>query len=312
MKVLFIRSGNSGTDPISTRQGESLRKAGVDVSYYDISGKGFYGYLKNVPAIRQLIRRQGIDLIHAHYGLCGLTASLCCSGKRTVTSLMGSDVLGSGPFMLFMIRFFARYFWDVTIVKTPGMQKRLGLKSIRVIPNGIDMNLFRPHDKDESVKSTGWDPASRHILFCADPGRREKNYVLAEKALTRAREKYRGRSLEVHFLTGIDQDKVADYYCAADLLLVTSFHEGSSNTVKEAMACNCPVVATDVGDIRQIISGTEGCYITTFEPEDIAEAILAALNFGKRTDGRSRVAHLDSDEIAKQIAGIYKDLVRSE
>lgn len=312
MKVLFIRSGNSGTDPISTRQGESLRKAGVDVCYYDISGKGFYGYLKNVPAIRQFIRRQPVDLIHAHYGLCGLTASLCCTGKKTVTSLMGSDILGSGPLMRFLMRLFARYIWDVTIVKTPGMKKKLNLKDIRVIPNGIDMNLFRPYDKEESLKSLGWNPDARHILFCSDPGRSEKNYALAEKAVARAREKYRDRSLVVHFLTGVDPDKVVDHYCAADLLLVTSFHEGSSNTVKEAMACNCPVAATDVGDIRQIVAGTEGCYITTYDPENVAAAIMGALTFGRRTNGRTSVMHLDSEAIAIQIAEIYKELVESD
>jgi teichuronic acid biosynthesis glycosyltransferase TuaC len=69
---------------------------------------------------------------------------------------------------------------------------------------------------------------------------------------------------------------------AADLLLLTSLTEGSPQVIKEAMACNCPIVATDVGDIREIIGYTDGCYITTFKPSDVAVKIQAAFLLGKK------------------------------
>src|SRR5674476_859152 len=88
MKVLFVRSGNSGIDPISTRQGESLRKAGVEILYYDITGKGLTGYLKNLPSLRRYVKKTGVEIIHAHYSLSGFIAALSCSRRKFITSLM--------------------------------------------------------------------------------------------------------------------------------------------------------------------------------------------------------------------------------
>lgn len=311
MKVLFVRSGNSGIDPISTRQGESLRKAGVEILYYDITGKGLTGYLKNLPSLRRYVKKTGIEIIHAHYSLSGFIAALSCSRRKLITSLMGSDVLGLNFCMLSVIRFFSLYFWELTIVKTPGMQERVGFRNTVVIPNGIDMELFYPKDKVQSQMLLGWASNKKHILFCSDPQRIEKNYSLAQKALDKVSERYSGKSPEIHYLSGVSPDKVVNYYNATDLLLVTSTHEGSSNTIKEAMACNCPIVTTDVGDARQVIADTEGCFIPSFDPDDVASAIIRAMDYGRRTDGRTRVKHLSSERIARQISGLYDELLKN-
>ncbi len=52
------------------------------------------------------------------------------------------------------------------------------------------------------------------------------------------------------------------------------------------MACNIPIVSTDVGDVKEIISKTAGCYISSFNPKDFAQKTEKALNYGKRTSGR--------------------------
>jgi teichuronic acid biosynthesis glycosyltransferase TuaC len=312
MKVLFVRSGNSGIDPISTRQGESLRKAGVEILYYDVTGKGLAGYLKNLPSLRRYVKETGTELIHAHYSLSGFIAALSCSRRKVVTSLMGSDVLESNFFMLSVTRFFSRYLWDLTIVKTTGIKERLGVRNAVVIPNGIDLELFVPKDKVQSQMLLGWASDKKHVLFCSDPRRIEKNYSLAQKALAKVSENISGKSPEIHFLSGVSPEEVVNYYNAADLLLVTSTHEGSSNTIKEAMACNCPVVTTDTGDARQVIADTEGCFVTSFDPDDVASAIIRALNYGRRTDGRAKVKHLSSESIARQISGLYGGLLKNK
>lgn len=98
---------------------------------------------------------------------------------------------------------------------------------------------------------------------------------------------------------------------AADVLLLTSRYEGSPNVIKEAMACNCPIVATDVGDIRWIIGDTEGCYLTSFDPGDVASKLQLALKFGRRTRGRERLIELglDSVSVAKRIVQLYQDVI---
>lgn len=92
-------------------------------------------------------------------------------------------------------------------------------------------------------------------------------------------------------LKGYNRNQVSLLMNACDVILITSFSEGSPQVIKEAMACNLPIVSTDVGDVKEVIGNTEGCYITSFDPKDVAEKIKMALDFGKRTNGRENIKH---------------------
>ena len=95
------------------------------------------------------------------------------------------------------------------------------------------------------------------------------------------------------------------FYNASEIVVLTSFHEGSPNVIKEAMSCNIPIVSTDVGDVKQLIANTDGCYITSYDPKDIAAKIELALNYNKKTTGRLDIEHLEESNIAKKIINIY-------
>jgi len=71
---------------------------------------------------------------------------------------------------------------------------------------------------------------------------------------------------------------------AADVLLLTSDREGSPNTVKEAMACNLPVVATDVGDVRSRLDGVANSHVAAIDDDRLADAVEAVLRRGQRSD----------------------------
>lgn len=99
------------------------------------------------------------------------------------------------------------------------------------------------------------------------------------------------------------------FYNAADCLLMTSLMEGSLNVIKEALACNCPIVSTDVGDVRAFIANVSGCYLTSFDKHDIAAKLNEALSFNQRTKDSEAIKHLDSECIAEKLITIYKKVL---
>lgn len=308
MRVLFVSSGNSktGISPIVQSQGESLKRNGIDLDYFTIVGKGTKGYLKNIPRLKKFLRANNYDLIHAHYSLSAIVASLSCK-LPMVVSLMGSDTHMSF-FWKSIITFLYRFRWKATIVKSARMKRNLFLNNAIVIPNGVDFELFKPIDKNIAKMKVSFNGKKRHIIFAANPERHEKNYLLAKKAV----ELTDNNNVELNTVSNVDQNIIPYYMNAADILLLTSLWEGSPNVIKEAMACNCPIVSIDVGDVKEVISNTDGCYICSYDPEDVAEKIKLALEFGKRTKGRDRIISmgLDSDSTAKKIINLYKKVIR--
>ena len=87
--------------------------------------------------------------------------------------------------------------------------------------------------------------------------------------------------------------KLVYYYNAADMLLMTSLSEGSPNVIKEAMACNCPIVSTKVGDVEEIVANTKNCYLSDWDPENISKLILKIYDNRDRTNGRNNILNLD-------------------
>ncbi len=315
MKVLFISSGNKGISPIIRAQGESLRKAGIQIEYLPIVGKGIWGYLSNVPAVRKRFSKGGFDLVHAHYSLCGFVAALANLStpkkkkKPIVMSLMGSDVK-DGDFWLSIIRHFVKHVWDVTIVKSDDMKNSLGIDSVYVIPNGVDIELCRPLDQENCRREIGWDLGKKYVLFGADPAREVKNFPLTQSAFSQLALE----NVELKTLGQVPHDEIPLYLNACDVLLLTSKWEGSPNIIKEAMACNIPIVCTDVGDVRWLLEGVDGCYLTSHDVDDIAGKIMLALDFGERTNARERLVklQLDAESVVEKIVNLYKSVITTE
>lgn len=283
-----------------------MADAGCQVEYFDVVGKGLWGYLKNISGLRRRVREFNPSVLHAHFVFSGILSSLALTGKPVITSLMGSDINDSGSFFLWLIRLFARFIWKGTIVKTNRLFSKLNYSKARVIPNGVNMELYKPLDKEHSLEQLGWQGNDYHIVFGANPARTEKNYELFLDALNQISEEF--DNVQVHHLHGLNRREVSLYYNAADVLVLTSKSEGSPNAIKEAMACNCPIIATDVGDIREVVDNTAGCFVTGFSPLEIADGLRQALTNRKRTDGRENIAWLDSKIISQKIVGIYKEV----
>jgi teichuronic acid biosynthesis glycosyltransferase TuaC len=306
MKILFICSGNKikGINSIVQNQGESLRKSGIEVAYFAIKGNGIINYAKNIFILRRYIKQERFDLFHAHYSFSAFTASLA-GCKPLVVSLMGSDVHASILFR-WLIRLFAGIFWQAVIVKSTAMAQRLKHVCTHIIPNGVNLETFKPADRVEAMSKTGFEKGM-NIIFVANPERPEKNFRLAKAAV----ERLNNPNIRLHAIFDKPNQEMNWFYNAADMLLLTSLWEGSPNVVKEAMACNLPIISTAVGDVEEIISHTEGCLISSFDEKDLAAKIQIVLSREERTTGRNKLIELglDSENIAKKIMQIYETLL---
>lgn len=309
MKVLFVSSGNSHQDngivAFIKSQGESLKKEGVELDYFPIKAKGIRGYLKNIKPLRQYLKINKYDVIHAHYGQIGLLCLLTFTRIPIVLSVMGDDAYGnfniegkrikSSYFGMFLTQI-ALIFVKKIIVKSKNILKVIPYKSKSFIqPNGVDFELFKPSSEELNQNL---------ILFLADENNPRKNYKLLKDGLALIDRK----ELKCINPFPIKHDEFPHYLNKCSVFVLTSYNEGSPNVIKEAMACNIPIVSTDVGDVKEVVSNTEGCFITSFKPEDLADKIIKALEFGKRTMGREDIKHLESSIVANSIINIYKEI----
>ena len=309
MKVLFLSAKLSSTNeisPIIYSQGESLKKKGIDLNYFTMSGPGFYKYITGIKKLKKHLQNNNYDLIHAHYSYCGFVA-IRQKTIPVVTSLMGSDVISKWfSFKNIMDKIILKYVlkYSVIISKTEEINKKLNTKNnTYVIPNGINFNLFKLLNKIRCREILGLRNDKKYILFAANPNRKEKNYILAKQTIDLLNDK----NIELLVVYNISQQDLVNYYNACDVLLVTSLYEGSINVVKESLACNLPVISTDVGDVRERIHGIDNCFITTLDKNDIAEKILITIKCNKKNNSREKLLNIKEDIIADRIIQIYKN-----
>lgn len=306
MKVLFVASGNKSHGKFNAfvqAQFDSLQKEGLDMLAYPVVGRGWKGYLRNLGALRRLILKEKPDVVHAHYSSCGYLAALAAMGQKLkkVVSILGSFPEENRK--LKFVRFCVDHVWHVTIVKSERTRVQLD-RDLPVIPNGVNLDMFPLTAQDEAKKRVGFDQEGKYVIFVSNPARPEKQFGLAEEAVRLLHDD------SVHLVPVFDKphSEIVDYMCAADALIMTSASEGSPNVIKEAMACNCPIVVTDVGDVRWITEGVDGTYVSnTYEPEELTGLLKKALGFGARTRGRERIVNLGltSELVAQKLIRIY-------
>jgi glycosyltransferase involved in cell wall biosynthesis len=254
-------------------------------------------YLKFYPSVlRHSI--QNYDIIHANFGLTGPFA-LAQPRRPVILSLWGSDLMG--PYS-YLSKQCAKYF-DEVIVRSKKMQEELD-SDAHVVPAGVDLSLFKPMNHQKAVNRVDWDPQRKHILFPYDPKRTIKNYPLAKSVVTGVEKKI-GSPVELHVVTEVDHSRVPIYFNAADALLLTSHREGSPNTVKEAMACNTPIVSTDVGDVQERLTGVSPSAVCETESE-LEDALTEVVKSDHRSNGREHVQNISLEKMGEKLEKIYR------
>jgi glycosyltransferase involved in cell wall biosynthesis len=291
-------------------QALSLRRMGVEIDVLSIAGYiSRVEYARAALRVARLNRGCTYDIVHAHYGHSGVVARAQL-GARLVISYCGNDLLAPGPrrerIEAAVFRQLARLA-DATITKSAEMELCLP-RALRqrnsVIPNGVDLERFRPVPRADARQRLGWDPDERTLLFVGDPEIETKNFPIAAAVHRRVHAEIPTAKLRV--ADRVPHDLIPLWLSAADVLVFPSRSEGSPNAVKEAMAAELPIVSSPVGDVPALLGTVPGCFVCPPEPEPMAEAVLSALEVGRTPQARAAITPLALDAVARRVLEVYR------
>lgn len=322
IKVLVITSEYPTKEhpeaaPFIAREVELLRSAGVNIDVFPFRGrKSLFNYFIAWIQAHKKMREKKYDLVHAHFGQSGLLA-LFPKVYPLVVTFRGSDVEGilnsrsrytlQGKILQLVSRYIAKRA-DECILVSSSMLHKLPKREYHIIPSGIDLELFKPGSKSEARKSLGLSLEKQYILFGGNPEQPVKRYNLALEVVRRVQDQI--ADIELITPRNVLHSMMPVYMNASDVLLMTSSHEGSPNMVKEALACDLPIVSTDVGDVRERISGIKGCFISdTHDFEQIVQHVILVLNQGSRIEGRRHLVDLDEKKSASKVLSVYSKAI---
>ncbi|MDR4464486.1 MAG: glycosyltransferase [Nitrospira sp.] len=302
-----------------------LRRSGLDVEVMLVnrSEGGMGSYFTMGAELRSRIERFQPDVVHAMYG--GVLAermTRIVKDRPTVVSFCGSDLLGellSGPMRRVISEYgiLASYIAARRavgiVVKSRNLEEALPAtvdrSKVRIIPNGVDLERFRPLDQVDCRNRLGWDSDKFHVLFPTNAGDPRKRLYLAQAAVDNANRS--GLNAEMHQLQGVRHEAVPIWLNASNVVLLTSLHEGSPNVIKEALACDIPVVSVDVGDVSERVEGIEGCYIARPDAGDLGVKLGLVRTRGGRIRGRERMQALSLEQTALHLGSLYHEVVQS-
>lgn len=284
-------------------QVEDLISLGIDVHVIHFDGRSSrLNYLRAAREVRSLVEEGQFDLIHAHYGLTGALAVLQ-HRLPVVTTFCGSDYNVS--WQRWISRVVARRSTPVCVSKRG--RHLLRCPSATVIPSGVDTDLFRPMDRAVARQRLGWQEDSHYVLLPGSRSAAVKGADLFDAVIGQARPLI--SDLRPVALEGYTREQTALVLNAADVVVMTSVHEGSPVAVREALACTTPVVSVDVGDVPEVLTGLPGCGIFPRNPQALARGVVAALEAPRSSALRSRAELHARPRVAERIAALYSTTV---
>lgn len=297
--------------PFLVREVEHLRQCGVDVDVYPFRGEmKFSNYFRAWMRLQEQLKQKHYDLIHAQFGQSGVLA-LWPKSLPYVVTYRGSDLNGivgnngrmtwTGMVLQRISQLVALRANEIILVSEQ-MARFLPIQRYHVIPSGVDLQLFHPQSQIRSRETLNLDVNGYYVLFAGNQNNPIKRYSLARAAIAQLQQ-----PVQLLIAQGVLPSQMPLYMNAADVLLLTSAHEGSPNVVKEALACDLPVVSVDVGDVHKRLNGIEGCFICEDDrPETLAAALRKVLLMKQRIQGRIAVQDLDMSRTVQRVIDVYK------
>ena len=319
MKILIVcRWHGDHAAAFIMEQVNALRSLGHDVQYVTAKKGGIRGYMELYRNLRKAIREIQPDIVHAHYGICGLIANLQRQ-VPVVTTYPGSDINNKKirPISVMAMQL-SKYNLFMSKRQISKVWRHAKPEKTEIVRYGILLDLFVEQDKEKARKAVGLDADKKYVLFSSKFTRRDKDPQLAMDAIARLNELMNEgvnelkNDVELLPLTGgYTKEEMVSLMNAVDAAIVTSKSEGSPQFTKEVMACGCPIVSVDVGDVAEQVEGLEGCYIAqTRELEELADLLEKAIAFGK-TKGHQHILdmQLDNVQVAERLLKIYREIL---
>jgi glycosyltransferase involved in cell wall biosynthesis len=302
--------------PFLVRQVEFLRRAGVAVDVFSFRGaKKPVNYLKAWNRLRRQLKNGQYDLLHAQFG----QSAILPWPKRLplVVTFHGCDIQGvkgsdghptlAGRILQRLCQLIATRA-DAVIAVSERLRSFVpAAVPVSVIPLGLDFDLVPAVSQQEARRQLGLPLTERLVLFVGNPEETVKRYGLAQQAV-----EILNQTLSATLITGWGKPnkQILLMMIACDVLVLTSIQEGSPTVVKEALACNLPVVSLDVGDVRQRLNGIAGCEVCADDqPHTIAASLERVLRNGARIRGREEVQDLDEKLITEKVIRIYQSVL---
>jgi teichuronic acid biosynthesis glycosyltransferase TuaC len=318
--AMYPSEANLARGTFVKEQVDSLRDAGIEVdvlAFMQDKGGGYLRrviyYLQAIRTMRRQLRAKRYDVVHAYYGVTGVVARMQTRCPLVVTFL-GSDLLSKirfsswnalrGTFEVLISKLVALTSTKRIIVAN-NLKPKLWPLSTMTIPMGVDLSLFKPKPTQAARKQLGLALDKRLVLFPAHPNNYVKRFDIAQAAVRLLAETL--PDVELIALQGFARSEVPLYMNACDALVLTSMHEAAPCVIKEAMACNLPIVSVNVGDVAEYIDGVEGCYLCDRTPQDVAVKLRKVLGNGRRTDGREKMQTLSLQSVARKVIAVYED-----
>jgi len=294
------------------RQISALRKAGVQVSTFDIgTSHSPFQLLTKLRELRRSADDLGVDIVHARYGTIVAALSVL-AGFPAVITYCGSDLHPGATipplrkYAGILLSNFASLLAREIICVSDGLRARLWWRRRKalVIPDGVDLESFSPGDQLEARKRLGWGLHHPIAIINAARDPQAKGLELAQEAMEVAKATIPNAELRV--VQGIKPEDMPLCYRAADVLVCASNYEGSPNVVKEALACNLPIVSTPVGDVPERLAEVHPSAIVPRDSLAMGEALTTMLLTRERSNGREVVLDLGMHETAQRVITVYQ------
>lgn len=307
------------------REIEALQNAGIEVFAEFLNSRSNPITLWRFSVrLSKIVRDKNIDLIHVQTGTAGLFSLFSSLKVPSLITIGGSELLGypgtslpmriRGKIASNLSKAVCRRV-DQVIVVSENLAKALPPRLSKpplVIPRAVNTNYFKLIDKREARIKLNWEQNKNYIAFSDPrPHMKVKNRPLADQVIRLVAEK-RKEDIELAVIYQKTPDQVKLMLNAADVLLVTSLHEGSPNIVKEAMACNLPIVSVPCGDVETRLRGVENSEVVCYNHTELANALNKVLKKDCRSNGRQILSEqgLTSDSFANKMLSVYQELLK--